>query len=237
MADLAFSNLWLDHVGLVVEDVAPVVAQLREAGFSVSDPVALQGENGPLGQTSAHCVFENFYLEISAPVPGSGNHLEPLLAEGPGVKIIALGCEDADAAHAKLSESGVACGPLRDASREVMFARRRAIARFRWFAVEEGPAGAITALVEHLDPEIVFAPELSAHRNGSRRVTEVVLGEAGRSLRKLAQGKATDAPAIRIDESELSIVRGLVIDGTIFPMLDVRGLTLQSSYQIEVPHP
>ena len=86
----------IDHVGLVVSDIQAAVEELRRLGLKVSDPEPLLTSQGPLGQRSAHCVFENGYLEISAPIPGSGNHLEPFLAMGEGWRILVLACDDCE---------------------------------------------------------------------------------------------------------------------------------------------
>ncbi|WP_195908476.1 VOC family protein [Novosphingobium sp. Gsoil 351] len=181
----ALDGLAIDHIGIVVRDLAPTLAWLRGRGFRVNDGVPLMGADGPLGQISAHCVFANGYVEISTPVPGSGNHLEPLLAQGEGVCILALATSDAAADHARLG--ALAAGRPRASSRRVQLREGEREARFVWFPLTEVVPGAITAVVEHRDPDIVFAAELREHPNGATRLADVLFGAAP-ALPALAAG-------------------------------------------------
>ncbi len=137
-APLQNIGLPVDHIGVVVHDLDAEVAAWREAGFQVSDPVPLMaagpdGETRPLGQASAHVVFRNGYVELSSPVPGSGNHLEPYLAEGEGVRILVLAASDAQAARQRLLPLWRDLPEVRQASRRVTIGATERIADFRWF--------------------------------------------------------------------------------------------------------
>lgn len=171
--------LVVDHVGLVVADVGVTVTAFRKLGFQVSDPVGLlatdaAGKTSPLGQDSAHIVFDNAYLEISAPHPGSGNHLEPYLALGAGIRILCFASDDLAADYPLLSHAKLAGSPLLGSARAVRIGQTERVARFRWCAVRPDLwPGVIVAIVEHLDRDIVFAPELRTHPNGARRLIEV----------------------------------------------------------------
>ena len=187
-------GIGIDHIGIVVDDVAPSVALLRDRGFLVSDPCPLEGEDGPLGQVSAHCVFANGYVEISAPIAGHDNHLVPYLAHGPGIRILALRSNDADQSHALYARRDLAMAPVRNAARVVALGGGEARARFRWFPVANILPGVLTALVEHRDPDIVFAPELIAHPNGSRRLHDILFGPAARALSDLPTTDCRDLP-------------------------------------------
>ena len=150
--------LAIDHIGIVVPDIAPVVAWLRARGFRVNDGVELIGAGRPLGQRSAHCVFANGYVEISAPHPGSGNHLEPYLALGQGIRILVLGSADIEADHARFAERALAAAAPAPSSRAVQLAEGERIARFRWFPLHHVVPGVLTAVMTHRDRDIVFAP-------------------------------------------------------------------------------
>ncbi len=122
---LIATGLPIDHIGIVVHDLAAEVAAWRAAGFLVSDPVPLMGagaagEPVPLGQSSAHVVFHNGYVELSSPVPGSGNHLEPYLARGEGVRILVIAAGDAEAARQKLASAWPRMPEVRRASRSII---------------------------------------------------------------------------------------------------------------------
>ncbi|MCX7326367.1 MAG: VOC family protein [Hyphomicrobiales bacterium] len=169
------TDLAVDHIGVVVHDLAAEVAAWRGCGFAVSDPVALMGVDGegrpvPLGQASAHVVFENSYVELSSPDPGSGNHLEPYLAHGEGVRILVLATADAEAAR-----SSVGAPEVRSASRRVIIDGKAQTARFRWFPLPADLVPAtLSAVVEHLTPDLVFHPSLVVHPNGARQLTRIL---------------------------------------------------------------
>lgn len=214
----ALPGLAIDHVGIVVTSCEPVVALLRDRGFQVSDPRPLLGPDGPLGQTSAHCVFDNGYLEISAPDPQTGNHLLPLLARGEGIRILALRCGDAAGDHARLVGQGLVAGPVREASRVVELPQGAKTARFAWFPVADLLPGVLIAVVEHRDAEVVFAPAIRAHPNGANRLHDVLLGSAAAELAPLATA-AGDAALALVGPGASAPVHGLTVTG-------VPGLTI-----------
>lgn len=209
--------LVVDHVGLVVADVGIAVTAFRKLGFQVSDPVGLlatdaEGKTSPLGQDSAHIVFDNAYLEISAPHPGSGNHLESYLALGAGIRILCLASDDLAADYPSLSNTKLAGSPMLGSARAVQIGETERVARFRWCAVRPDLwPGVLVAIVEHLDRDIVFAPELRMHPNGARRLIEVAASPGEPDLGPLAAAlHAGPAPtgttlAASLDDSQLPL--------------------------------
>lgn len=166
----------IDHIGLALRDIEAEVAAWRGLGFIVSDPAQLfstvQGEMRPLGQISAHVVFANAYVELSAPVPGAGNHLEPFLAAaGEGVRILVHATDDIRAAHRAIGDAP----EPRLSARRVILPGGAQEARFLWFPLPvPSLPDALCAVVEHLTPGIVFHPSLWAHPNGFRSVQHLV---------------------------------------------------------------
>lgn len=209
----AFSALPIDHIGLVVDDIEKSVCDLRQQGLRVSDPQPLWGENGPMGQVSAHRVFANGYIELSTPVAGTGNHLEPLLACGGGWRILVLACADCAAEQSILQAAGIDCGPIAQASREVHLSSGRMRARFSWFSVPDLVPGLLVAYVRHLDRDIVFAQQLTQHPGGAERIEAVLLGTSAAALGKLRPWSRPDAPhALLSALSELPVV-GVELSG------------------------
>ena len=211
-AEHQLSELWIDHLGLAVHDVAPVVAALRNAGFVVNNPVELHGESGPMGQVSAHCVFRNFYLEISAPIAGYINHLSPILANGSGLAIIVLRCEEASLRHDQLSGMGFKCDRVMDASRSVYLSSGEQVAHFRWFPVQGLIDHTIVGFVEHRDAHLVFAPELMRHASGARQIERIAMGPEFVALAELANGRPSAAPFVALDETATPRACALVTD-------------------------
>lgn len=198
----------VDHVGVVVHDLAAEVAAWRSLGFAVSDPVPLMGRdtNGQavaLGQSSAHVVFSNAYVELSAPVPGSGNHLEPYLAAGEGVRILVLTASDADLARAIVAARHPAVAPVAVAARDVVIDGTAYTARFRWFPLPfDVVPRVLSAVVQHLTPDLVFHPSFVHHPNGLTRIARVVARGRAADLRipeGLSKGPA-GAPRIAVEE-------------------------------------
>jgi hypothetical protein len=218
----------IDHLGLVVADVEPVVHCLRQNGFAVSDPEALQGESGPLGQVSAHCVFANAYLEISAPTPGSGNHLEALLARGPGWRLLLFRAGDDAPERASLDAAGVASGPLREASRAVRLPGGARTARFRWFELPDLLPGVLAGFVEHRDPDIVFAPALSRHPNGATRLEAVLFGAGSEPIAALPGAPGAASPRALFNPAAPQAISGLAIGGCAPLRIDAHGLSLRA---------
>jgi hypothetical protein len=166
----------VDHLGIVVHDLDREVARWRDLGFLVSPPVPLmaadgQGASRPLGQKSAHAVFANGYIELSSPDPGSGNHLEPYLALGEGVRILVHAADDVDAAWHDVARRWPTTAMPREAARSVGIDGATETARFRWFPLVEGTLpGVLSAVVQHLTPELVFQAAFARHPNGLRRM-------------------------------------------------------------------
>jgi len=194
----------IDHIGLVVADLDASVLRWRAAGFQVSDPeplmtVAVDGAPRPLGQRSAHIVFENAYVELSSPDPGSGNHLEPMLALGEGVRIVVFSADSVEVAHEACVRAGLAAGGVMEASRTVRAGQESGTARFRWFPLTDRFwSGVLAAVVEHVTPGLVFHPALIRHANGCRRIAAFVAqGDVG-TLRRLPDLPAVGRAPLRL---------------------------------------
>ena len=219
-------GLAIDHIGIVVASCAPVVALLRAHGFQVSDPEPLFSADGPLGQTSAHCVFANGYLEISAPDPASDNHLLPFLALGEGIRILVLRSRDAKGDHARMENEGLVAGPVREASRTVRLAQGEATAGFVWFPIANLLPGVLIAMVEHRAADIVFAPALRVHPNGAQHLRDVLLGPAAAALARITTS-AGDAPQALVAPGVQNPIHGMTVTGVPGLMLDHPAFTLR----------
>jgi hypothetical protein len=165
----------LDHVGLVGGALEPLLAAARRLGFAPTPPKPLlgrhpaTGEPRPLGQSSAHLVFESGYVELSAVHSTSpDHHLAHGLARHEGLLILALGVEDVAAAHARCRDAGLPVTPVTGASRAIEYGDRHGETRFEWFmlAPAASPEG-LVCCVRNLTPELVFQPAVQSHPNGA----------------------------------------------------------------------
>lgn len=183
----------IDHIGLVGRAINPMVAAYRKLGFTVSDPVPLMqpnpgGDPTPLGQHSAHVIFPDTYMELTAiDRPGQGNHLDNFLARHEGLHIIAFRSLDAELAWRNLATHGVVMPPIRAASREVNMGGKRGTADFKWFQIPESIVGeAFACVVEHQTPELVFINSMTTHPNGAMalRGIGVVVDDIGSTFER-----------------------------------------------------
>lgn len=173
----------LDHVGWWVDDLEAVSRQFDQLGFSVTRPASLltgtsEGDPRDEGQRSSHVMFRDTYLElttvIGSEIPG---HLSAYQG-GSGLKIVALGCADADARHDDLEnvERWDLVATSRS-QRELSYASQpNEPVRFKWFmATPTQFPEVLVCLVEHLDRQRLFDPSVTRQPNGVTELTEVLM--------------------------------------------------------------
>ena len=175
----------VDHAGIVGHDVEAMRTAFQDAGFDVSPAAILRDRDGnSLGQTSAHILFADSYIELSAPLPGETSHLTPLVGDTMRLAILALRSDDLATDHARYLAQGLTGGPPRRAARPV----GDATAHFAWFALENlCVPDVLVAIVEHLTPELVFAPAGFRHPNGARCLTDISLAQADSRIASISE--------------------------------------------------
>jgi catechol 2,3-dioxygenase-like lactoylglutathione lyase family enzyme len=165
----------LDHVGLVAPGLDALVARYRALGFSPTEPRPLlrfepaTGASLPIGQSSAHVVFESGYVELTQiDRAARDHHLAPWVGRHFGLHILAIGAEDIAAAHERCTSAGVPVRAPARASRAVEYGSRHGEARFDWFMLEPAasPEG-LLCLVRHETPGLVHQREVESHPNGA----------------------------------------------------------------------
>jgi catechol 2,3-dioxygenase-like lactoylglutathione lyase family enzyme len=165
----------LDHVGLVAPGLDALVARYRALGFAPTEPRPLlrfdaaTGASLPIGQSSAHAVFESGYVELTQ-IDGASrdHHLAPWVGRHFGLHILALGADDIAAAHERCTSAGVPVRAAARASRAIEYGSRQGEARFEWFMLEPAasPEG-LLCLVRHETPGLVHQREVESHPNGA----------------------------------------------------------------------
>ena len=175
--------LAVDHAGYGVSNLSAVVELFRKLGFSPTTEQELlardrdTGTFHPLGQRSAHLVFEHGYLELSAPTRKvENNHLIPLVERYEGLHILALATSDAEQQRQRYSAWHPNPAPVAQASRSIEYGKDPGLARFKWFPLpaEVFPEG-IVCCVEHLSRGRVFQREVLSHPNGVSGLLGVML--------------------------------------------------------------
>jgi len=176
----AACRLPVDHVGILREAIAPLKRDWEALGFRVVGPEELigidaAGEPRGLGQFSAHVMFEQDYIELTAVErPSPDHHLARFLGRGGGLRLVILAAADIESRRAALQARGLAPGPVSEAARDIRYGAG-GTARFRWFPVAaEACPDVLMACVHHETPEIVFQPAVAQHPNTATGITRLL---------------------------------------------------------------
>lgn len=149
----------IDHVGVVVRDLAAASAAWAAAGFA------------PSGAGNRLVMLHGGYVELLADDPAQPSAtLARMLAQGEGAHVLSLRVDDAAAAASRL---GLAAG-LVENSRPADPARPDGPqARFRRLPLtDQDPR---LQLIEHRTPELVWQPGWLTHPNGARALETVTM--------------------------------------------------------------
>lgn len=177
-------RLDIDHIGVLAPSIAALVDEFADLGFQIVGPaeltaVAADGRRTGLGQYSAHIMFSDTYIELTAvEKPRPGHHLEPFMRMPWGIRLLILKSTDIQATHAACVSRGLRPGEIQRAIRHIDYGSG-GTARFRWFGLPDGEQpDALIAYVEHETPERVFQAEVASHDNGAIRLTRLYYAAA-----------------------------------------------------------
>lgn len=219
----AAGELFLDHIGHFVPDIAAAAEAARAYGFTTTD-IAIHGTTGPNGTrrlsgTGNICVMlEAGYLEVlfAASDTPLSRELTGALARYPGLHLFALSSADAEAEHERLARAGFATRPLTRLRRAIAEGGPEAAFTVARVAAEEFPEGRVQICTHHT-PDLVWPASLTRHANGIVALAEVLIVVedaatsaerfarlAGRAARAVPGGLeiALDRGAIRLMEAE-----------------------------------
>jgi len=172
----------IDHVGLLGPSIHDLVSNYIGLGFSVVGPAELVGVNEAgeqitLDQQSAHIMFAEDYVELTAVAPhaGENHHLARLLNKPAGLRLIVLRTDDIGARWQACTDVGLEPTPPQVAVRDIAYGDN-GTAEFCWFALaaDRFPQ-TLVAYVEHRTPEIVFQSVAAEHPNGAIGLSRVIV--------------------------------------------------------------
>jgi len=165
----------IDHVVIVVNDLAAAADTFRRMGFVVTP----RGEH-TLGSRN-HCVmFSEDYIELLVSPPEnphpSRQHYTDFAAAGDGLAAIALRTDSAKGAYSEMLWAGFSPTDPVDFSRPVRLPEGTREARFRitQLAPDKTPGGRVF-LCEHFTREVVWRPEYQSHRNSATGLAAVAV--------------------------------------------------------------
>ena len=225
-------TLPLDHVGWLVQDLAVAATAFAELGFAATRPGILKTGSADstavdVGQRSAHVMFADTYLELTALASGAGpEHLQPYLDRS-GLIILALRVDSAAIAHQALQRTSLTVTAVSRSERPVAYdaPARQGMAAFHWFmCVPAEFPEMLVCCVEHLTPELLFQPDVYEHDNGARALRSVFVLEpdpSAASSRFTTLAGAVAADAESLDGSLILLSAGAAASR--FPGIDLGG--------------
>lgn len=180
---MAGAELALDHVGAIGRDLAAAARRWERLGFTLS-PLSRQRGAVP-GQPGMHpwatanrcAVFERGYLELIGIVdPAAHNPWQRFIDRFEGLHLLALRCDEATAAYARLSHRATFLAPPVERERKLTYRGEERTMRFRnIFSRDDECPEARYIVIEHQTPELLWQPELLTHENGARALEAAVL--------------------------------------------------------------
>lgn len=218
------AGITLDHIGIVVPDLARAADDFAALGFTVSSPVAHETADGTsAGSTQCSIMLQDGYIELQEITGPKGSHLLSAAQEKHfGLNILAFGIDDAPHAHAKLGQTHLPVGEVMEWSRMVHRADGDQEARFKFFVADYDPVDeALLCWVQHVTPDAIREPRLLKHANGATALSHVGLyavddAIAERVVKRLqaAGGMASGAHGIAFGPIKMTISK-LDTDGGI----------------------
>src|SRR5262249_20488835 len=181
----ADDRLFLDHVAVVVPDLARAAKTYERLGFRLTPQSSHKGALTPGGPfepygSGNHCaMFAEGYLEIlgiTDPKRYTGE-VAPLLQRYVGLHLVALGCRDARKAARDLGHRLGAELSVRELGRDVpQVGGGTKPAQFRIVGLPPGTfPEAKLFLIEQVTPDVLWQPALLDHPNGVTGLAGAVL--------------------------------------------------------------
>ena len=179
-------DLTLDHVGFMLRDLDAGAERWRRLGFRLAPRSPQIGHTRPGGPiepwaTANHCaMLRDGYLELIGIHDASAfNPWTRFMDRFEGIHIVALRCDDADAAYAALRERTEGLDPPVDRRRDAPYGDGTREMRFRnIFSRDDIWPEARFIVIEHQTPEVIWQDALMEQPNGATALTEVVFRAA-----------------------------------------------------------
>ena len=239
----------LDHVGIAVRDLERAADLYRRLGFRLAErgyhtqPSARPGGAPERVGTENHCIMlRRGYLEligITDPALYEGR-LRDDLARYEGVHIVALGCDDAQAAVAELRRNGAMAAEIRTLNRPIEERGGSGLAAFAIIELMADLPEVYLFAIQQLTPELLWQPHLLDHANGARSLRRVTVcmddpaelaARMGRLLGIAVQAAAPSACLVPLGPDAIHVVDPAELErrypGVTPPLLPwVAGMTL-----------
>ena len=201
----------LDHVVVVVHDLAASARRWHNLGFTVA-PRGLHPAH--MGTANHTIMFGEDYVELLAVVAPTDLNLrsrEFLAERHEGIERTAFTSTDAAAGVAELAARGIKADGPREFSRPVELPDgRKSAASFRTFywPAHDRPAGLRIFACEHLTRDTVWIPELTRHANTAQRIERLEILCRDPKATAAEMGRLIDRPAEPVAAGEFRMRSG-----------------------------
>ncbi|MFL1464336.1 VOC family protein [Roseococcus sp. DSY-14] len=205
----------LDHVGICAREAGPLHARFAALGFTLTPLARQSGPGGPLATGNRCAFFRHGYLELLAILDPAlpDNGLGALLDRHEGMRILALGMDDAEANLRRLRGAGLPIPGIAPLARPCDDPQGRP-ARFERLPLPDAPEGRVQ-LVRHLTPELLWQERWLDHPNRVLALEEAFIlsgapMESAARLSVLAGRPLEPRPAggvtLRLDHGAVSVL-------------------------------
>ncbi len=174
----------VNHVGMVVRDLAEATARYEAMGFQLTpySPHSGAWKPGepvkPLGSGNRCVMFPDNYLEVLASEDPAqpAERMTSFLKHHQGAHIVCFDSDDCSAVDARLRSAGVETSGVIPLQRDIDTPDGVRTARFErvQFAPKDTPEGYIQA-ARHLTPQYIYQPRYTAHANGCTRLSDTII--------------------------------------------------------------
>jgi hypothetical protein len=240
-------EIFLDHVGHFVPDVAAAAEALVRAGFAPTPrSVQVDGDGGLTGTGNITVMLGRGYAEVlfkTADTP-LGREFAGAVAQFPGLHLAAFAVAAAGTAHRRLMAEGFRTRPLVEMQRPVDTGTGPGVAAFTIARVEPGEmAEGRIQILTHRTEDTVWQQRWLSHPNGSMALAGLMIAAA--DVEEAAQrfARFTGRPAIasplgrtvRLDRGRLELVTAEVFTALLpetaiprLPFMGAYGLVVRS---------
>lgn len=205
--------LGLDHVVILVRDLADAEARLSRLGFR---PTPRGVHSAPMGTANTTLLFgDGTYLEALAVLQPTDNNIgvRTVLAEREGPYGLAFKTADANAAAAEFAAAGIGPGKALEFARPVALPSGTREAAFRVARTEPAHTpGSWLFVCQHQTPEVTWRADYLEQPNGTCGLGEVVglaadLDEITKAYGRIFGDRlAHDGRGVRIDAGGAQII-------------------------------
>lgn len=212
----------LDHVGMFAPDMEAGAAAMERLGFFMTPYTPQQHSLGPgqpvvpAGTGNRLAMLGLGYIEFLVPY-GEGpvaDQLRAAMKRYVGLHLIALGTADAAADHARLERDGFPTIPLVNLQRDVDTPDGQRTARFSVARVPPGTmAEGRIQFCQHRTPEVPWQPRWMTHRNGAKRLTDILIcvADVDEAAARYARFLATPARKLAAERRMIAFDRGRIV--------------------------